>query len=120
MGFLFLHDNVFAHRSEVALKAIFNAGFEIIEIPPYSPDLAPSDFHLFPKLKEHIRGNKFEDDDAVMAVVDEFFESQDHDFYSEVIRKFESGILKGSINRITVNPYFSPKILNFTLNLHSK
>ncbi|CAH2103641.1 unnamed protein product [Euphydryas editha] len=78
LGVLFLHDNAPAHRSKVALKAIRNAGFEIIEHPPYSLDLASSDFHLFPILKEHIRGTKFEDDDAA---VDEFFESQDCDFF---------------------------------------
>jgi hypothetical protein len=34
----------------------------------------PSDFHLFSKLKEHTRGTKFEEDDAVMTAVDEFFD----------------------------------------------
>ncbi|KAJ0177015.1 hypothetical protein K1T71_007024 [Dendrolimus kikuchii] len=33
--------------------------------------LAPSDFHLFPKLKEKIRGTKFQDNDAIMAAVEE-------------------------------------------------
>lgn len=86
---LFLHDNAPAHRSEVALEAIRNAGFDILDHPPYSPDLAPSDFHLFPKLKEHIRGTKFADNDAVMAAVDEFFECQEEDFFSEGIRRLE-------------------------------
>lgn len=89
LGVLFLHDNAPAHRSEVALGAIRNAGFHMLDHPPYSPDLAPSDFHLFPKLKEYIRGTKFQDDDAVMAAVNEFFESQEEDFFSEGIRKLE-------------------------------
>lgn len=88
-GVLFHQDNAPAHRSEVAIKAIGKAGFEILDHPPYSPDLAPSDFHLFPKLKEFIRGTKFEDDDAVMAAVKEFFESRDNDFFLEGIRKLE-------------------------------
>lgn len=88
-GVLFLQDNAPAHRSEVALNAIHSAGFEILEHPAYSPDLAPSDFHLFPKLKEHIRGTKFDDDDAVMAAVEEFFECQEKYFFSEGIRKLE-------------------------------
>jgi hypothetical protein len=36
-----------------------------MEYPPYSPDLAPSDFHLFGPLKHHLSGERFPDDDAV-------------------------------------------------------
>ena len=31
--------------------------------PPYSPDLAPSDFFLFSKMKEHLAGNCFPNDE---------------------------------------------------------
>jgi hypothetical protein len=37
--------------------------------PPYSPDLAPSDFHLFPDLKEHLGGQRFSTDDEVKVEV---------------------------------------------------
>ena len=57
------------HKSHVASNAIHNAGFELMEHPPYSPDLAPSDFYLFSKLKECLRGNKFNSDDEVMTAV---------------------------------------------------
>ena len=33
--------------------------WELLPFPPYSPDLAPSDFFLFPKLKEHLKGVRF-------------------------------------------------------------
>jgi hypothetical protein len=33
--------------------------FKILDHPPYSPDLAPSDFYLFPKLKKELRGKRF-------------------------------------------------------------
>ena len=69
----YLHDNAPAHRSEVTLEAIRNAGFDILDHPPYSPDLVFRDFHLFPKLKEHIGRTKIDDDDAVMAALDIFF-----------------------------------------------
>ncbi|GFR91619.1 histone-lysine N-methyltransferase SETMAR [Elysia marginata] len=36
----------------------------------YSPDLAPSDFYLFLKLKEHLRGNHYESDEDVEAAFD--------------------------------------------------
>lgn len=63
------------------MTAIQESGFEILEHPPYSPDLAPSDFYLFPRLKEHPRGKKFEDNNEVMAAVEEFSESQSKDFF---------------------------------------
>ena len=54
-GVLFHQDNAPAHTSSQALAAIQNAGFELLRHPPYSPDLAPSDFYLFPKLKEFMK-----------------------------------------------------------------
>ena len=45
---LLLHDNAPAHRSHVGQGAVLECGFEEMPHPPYSPDLAPSDYHLFP------------------------------------------------------------------------
>jgi hypothetical protein len=42
--------------------------FEVLKHPPYSPDLEPSDFHLFGPLKEHRRGQKFADIEVMEAV----------------------------------------------------
>jgi hypothetical protein len=39
----------------------------VLEHPPYSPDLAPSDFILFPKIKSALKGTHFESVDAVRA-----------------------------------------------------
>ena len=47
---LILHDNAPAHRSHVGQAAILESGFEEMHHPQYSPDLAPSDYHLFPNL----------------------------------------------------------------------
>ena len=57
---LFHQDNAPVHKSGVAMAALNKAGFEIVHHPPYSPDLAPSNFYLFPNLKGHLRGQKFE------------------------------------------------------------
>ena len=47
---LLLQDNAPAHTSQVAMTAATECGFEILPHPPYSPDLAPSDFyHSVPK-----------------------------------------------------------------------
>jgi histone-lysine N-methyltransferase SETMAR len=50
-GILFLQDNAPAHRSLSNQKKLAYLGFQFLEHPPYSPDLAPSDCHLFPGLK---------------------------------------------------------------------
>lgn len=48
---LFHQDNAPAHRSAVAMAKLHELGYELVEHPPYSPDLAASDFFLFPNLK---------------------------------------------------------------------
>jgi len=50
-GVLFLHDNAPAHRVLATQKKLAYLGFQCLDHPPYSPDLAPSDYHLFPGLK---------------------------------------------------------------------
>jgi len=58
-GVLLLHDNVPAHTSAVATSAVAECGYKLLLHPPYSPDLAPSNFCLFPLLKEHLSGIHF-------------------------------------------------------------
>jgi [histone H3]-lysine36 N-dimethyltransferase SETMAR len=42
---------------------------KIMQHPPYSPDLAPSDFFLFPQLKKVLRGQHFADLKAIKKTV---------------------------------------------------
>jgi histone-lysine N-methyltransferase SETMAR len=49
---LFLHDNAPAHRALAIQKKLAYLGFQYLDRPLYSPDLAPSDYHLFPGLKK--------------------------------------------------------------------
>jgi len=42
-GVLFLHDNAPAHRALATQKKLTYLGFQCLDHPPYSPDLAPSD-----------------------------------------------------------------------------
>ncbi|GBM70734.1 hypothetical protein AVEN_171467-1 [Araneus ventricosus] len=55
---LLLHDNAHPHTA-AATQLLDQFGWEIFHHPPYSPDLAPSDFHLFLKLKEFQGGKRF-------------------------------------------------------------
>ena len=44
---LFLHDSALAHRAHATQKKLAYLGFQCLEHPPYSPDLAPSVYHFF-------------------------------------------------------------------------
>jgi len=68
-GWLFHHDNAPAHKSRVCLEILDEIGCELLPHPPYSPDLAPCDFFLFPELKKHLRGHRFETDSEVNQAV---------------------------------------------------
>jgi histone-lysine N-methyltransferase SETMAR len=47
--------------------------YELLEHPPYSPDLAPSDFYLFPKLKLFLAGQRFSSNQNAIAAVGGYF-----------------------------------------------
>ena len=61
--------------------------WEILEHPPYSPDLAPSDYHLFLALKEHVGGHRFQCDEDVNNAVKLCLNTQDTSFYQSGIGK---------------------------------
>jgi histone-lysine N-methyltransferase SETMAR len=68
-GVMLLHDNArpyVAARTQAMLREF---GWEVFEHPAYSQDLAPSDFHLFPKLKEFLSGRRFKSDEEVNDAV---------------------------------------------------
>jgi histone-lysine N-methyltransferase SETMAR len=55
--------------------------------PPFSPDLSPSDFHLFLRLKKFLAGQRFLNDDDVKEAVKKWLSSQAATFYEEGIQK---------------------------------
>ena len=69
-GKYFLHvDNAPSHRSKASRKAMQDIGFVILPHPPYSPDLAPSDFYLFGHLKRVISGKHFQSLEELQACI---------------------------------------------------
>ena len=69
---LLFQDNAPAHTSQDAMTAATECGFEILHHLPYSPDMAPSDFYLLPKLKSHLRGSQFGGNEGVIEAVNEY------------------------------------------------
>ena len=59
------------------MDAVERNGYELIPHPGYLPDLAPSDFFLFPNLKKDIRGCHFRSDEEVRVAVEEWLNGKD-------------------------------------------
>jgi hypothetical protein len=55
--------------------------WEVFDHPPYSPDLMPSDYHLFMHLKKSLASQSFEDDDRLKRGVTTWFKSLAADFF---------------------------------------
>jgi len=53
------YDNAPAHRSFKVSQFLAKNSTTVVPHPPYSPDLAPCDFFLFPKLKLRMKGRRF-------------------------------------------------------------
>ena len=57
--------------------------------PAYSPDLAPSDYFLFPNLKKDIRGRHFRSNKEVVVAVEEWVRDKDPGFFSSGLMALE-------------------------------
>ena len=59
------HDNAPAHSSFLVRNFLAKNETTVVPQPPYSPDLAPADFFLFPKLKSTLKGRRFDTFDEI-------------------------------------------------------
>jgi len=67
---LLLHDNAPSHWALATQKKLAYLDFQCLDHPTYSPDLAPSDYHLFPGLKRKLKGRQFSSDAEVIAATE--------------------------------------------------
>ena len=84
-----MHDNAPAHRALAIQKKLSYPGFHCLDLPPYSPDLAPSDYHLFPGLKKQLKGRHFSSDEEVIAAATIWLDGQTSDFFLSGLQKLE-------------------------------
>jgi len=70
-GVLLQHDNARTHTARSTVATIQDLSFECLPHPPYSPDLTPSDFHVFGPLKEAMGGKSFRFNVEVQQAVHE-------------------------------------------------
>jgi histone-lysine N-methyltransferase SETMAR len=75
------------NTSVAAKAAIQCCGFQELNHPPYSPNLAPSDYFLFSKLKLDLRGKKFTSDEEVISTVSDHFKNKNSEYFFSAIQK---------------------------------
>ncbi|GBP97691.1 Mariner Mos1 transposase [Eumeta japonica] len=78
---LFLQDNASVHTARISRQALKDTGFSEIDHPPYSPDLAPSDYSLFSNLKKELRGRRFVDDNQMKMAVESHFDCKEKEYF---------------------------------------
>jgi histone-lysine N-methyltransferase SETMAR len=62
---------------------------ELLEHPPYSPDLPPCDFYLFPKLKLFLAGQRFLSNKEAITAVEGYFADLTKNHYRDGIMVLE-------------------------------
>ena len=62
---------------------------ELLPHPPYSPDLARSDYWLFADLKKMLQVKRFSSNEEVIAETLDYFEGKDESFYKKSIGKLD-------------------------------
>ncbi|GFS18663.1 histone-lysine N-methyltransferase SETMAR [Elysia marginata] len=80
-GFVLQHDNATPHSVNLTQQWLQRYGWEILPHPAQSPDLAPSDFHLYGPLKRHLGGMAFETEGDLFGESKNWFAHLDHDFF---------------------------------------
>lgn len=83
------HDNASSHTADLTRQYLVENKINIMEHPPYSPDLAPCDYWLFPGLKRNMRGRRFSSDQEIEDAIMSYFESIEKKAWLEVFSKWK-------------------------------
>jgi hypothetical protein len=84
-----LHDIVPAHWALATEKKLAYLGFQYDDHPPYSPDLAVWNYHLFPGLKKQLKCCHFSFDTEVIAAVETWLDRQPSECFLSCLQKLE-------------------------------
>ena len=86
----FQHDNARPHVAKRVKEKLEELGWTVLKHPPYSPDLAPSDYHLFRSMQNALLHKKFRNEEEVREFLSEFFASKPKEFYARGINQLPS------------------------------
>jgi len=77
---ILLHDNASSHTAKLVKETIEAFGWEIFS-HAYSPDLAPSDYHLFASIGHALAQQRFTSYEDVRKWLDDWFGSKEQQFF---------------------------------------
>ena len=85
----FLQDNASSHTAANTQRKLADLHFEVLKHAAHSPDLGTSDYHVYPNLKEKIKGRHFSTTEFIMSAADDWFATQHPGFYLAGLKKLE-------------------------------
>lgn len=83
---ILLHDNARPHVAAPVKKYLETLDWEVLPHPPYSPDIAPSDYHLFRSMAHALTAQRFTSYKDTKNWVDSWIASKDKEFFRRGIR----------------------------------
>jgi hypothetical protein len=85
-----LHVNAPSHKATIFQQFLAQRKVTVLDHPPYSPDLAPDDYFLFPKVKSHLKGRLFDSiSDIRKAVTSKSNTIANGDFYKGIQKLYD-------------------------------
>jgi transposase len=88
-GFVLHQDNAPCHTSLVIRQFLADKKITVCPHPPHSPDLAPCDFWLFPKIKLKMKGNRFDTIPEIEATTKERLRALTKDDFQSCFRSWQ-------------------------------
>lgn len=83
---ILLHDGARPHVAAPVKTYLETLKWEVLPHPPYSPDIAPSDYHLFRSMAHGLSGQRFASEDDTRNWVTSWIASKDEEFFRRGIR----------------------------------
>ena len=88
------HDSASAYISYHVLSTFHNLRYELLRHLPYSPDLAPSDYYLFPLLKKYPKARRYEDQSELASSIHQCLNGLSKDDFTVAIRQLPDALTK--------------------------
>ncbi|GBP04116.1 Mariner Mos1 transposase [Eumeta japonica] len=84
---ILLHDNARGHVAKPVKTYLETHHWEVLSHPPYSPDIAPSDFHLFGSVAHGLADQRFHSYEEAKKWIHPWIASKDMSFFQRGIHK---------------------------------
>ncbi|KAJ4441881.1 hypothetical protein ANN_11741 [Periplaneta americana] len=110
------HDNAPAHSSQLIHTFLARHGITTVRQPPYSPDLAPCDFWLFPKLKTPLKGSRFESREEILRNATTELNTIPKEDFQRCFRQWKDRFGRPQVDVSSTCEELNTKIKSTTLN----